>query len=87
MAFLPSDVKEQFENSVFDGKTVEFTKSSGEAPVNFKDLVWLELGNAEADKEEGSFDPKVDASCRSVGGEEEQAHYRFQKNLTPTEIT
>ena len=66
--FLPSDVKEQFENSVFNGKTVEFTKSSGKAPVSFEDLVRLELGNAKADEEEGSFDPKVDASRRSIGG-------------------
>ena len=65
---------------------MEFTKSGGEAPVNFEDLVRLELGNAEADKEEGLFNPKVDASRRSVGGEEDQSHYRFSKNLSPTEI-
>ena len=85
-AFIASDVKEQFENSVFDGKVVEFTKGRSKGPVNLHDLIRLEVGRGEVDKEEGSFDPKVDASRRSVGGEEDQSHYRFSKNLSPMEI-
>ena len=78
-AFLASNVKEQFDNSVFEGKEVEFT-ARGEAPVNLADLVRLELGRDQVDEDDGSFDPKVDASYRSVGGEEDPTHYRFNEN-------
>ena len=49
-------------------------------------MVRLELGGARADEEEGLFDPKVNASRRSVGGEEVKGRYRFDKNMTPSEI-
>ena len=74
-AFLESDVRDQFDNSVFDGETVEFTTRRGAAPINFQDMVRLELGGARAEEEEGSFDPEVDASRRSVGGEEAKGRY------------
>ena len=85
-AFLPSDVREQLDNLVFDGETVEFTQRRREATVDFSDMVRLELGGARADEAEESFDPEVDASRRSVGGEEVKGSYRFDKNLTPAEI-
>ena len=37
-AFLASDVREQFDNSVFDGKVVEF-RNPGETTVTLLDLV------------------------------------------------
>ena len=85
-SFLASDVKEQFESSTYDGKVVEFTKKGQAKIENLWDLTRLELGGAQVDEDGASFDPEVDASRRSVGGEEEPATYRFHKDCTPVEI-
>ena len=85
-SFLASDVKEQFENSTYDGKVVEF-KKPGEARIeNLEEMIRMEIGGAKVDEGAGSFDPEVDASRRSVGGEEEPTIYRFHKESTPAEI-
>ena len=78
-------MKEQFENSTFDGEEVDFTKP-GAATVTLQNLVVLELGDGLKQTEAASFDPEVDAPHRSKGGEEEAGNYRFNKNLTPAKI-
>ena len=85
-AFLESAVKEQLENSVFDGEKVDFTARRGTTTINFSNMVRLELGGERKEDEEGSFDPEVDASRRSAGGEEAKGSYRFDLNQTPREI-
>ena len=85
-SFLASDVKEQFENSTYDGKVVEFTKR-GEARIeNLAEMIRRELGGARVDEGAASFDPEVDASRRSVGEENEPTNYRFHRESTPAEI-
>ena len=85
-SFLASDVKKQFENSTYDGKVVEFAERGAARIENLAELNRSELGGARVDEGAASFDPEVDASRRSVGGENESTNYRFHRESTPAEI-
>ena len=54
--------------------------------IGCEDRVAVERGGERKEDEEGSFDPEVDASRRSAGGEEAKGSYRFDLNQTPREI-
>ena len=85
-SFRAKDVKKQFENSTYDGRVVEFEERGQVRIENLAELNRSELGGARVDEGAASFDPEVDASRRSVGGDDEPTNYRFHKDATPAQI-